>query len=160
MTAPDPIRETVTVRADPERAFDLFTAGMGDWWPVEDYSRAASELAEDHVHVTRLKLQPRLGGAILEHVSDGRVLTWGEVVAWDPPRRVVMAWRPHPFDEPPTELEVSFTPGPKGTVVEVEHRGWDRLSEGFLAQMYDLYVRGWPFTLGRFAEAADRAAGE
>ena len=82
-----PIRETVTVRADPERAFELFTAGMGDWWPIGDYSRAVSELADEHVDVTRLEYQPRLGGAILEHVSDGRVLPWGEVIAWRCPNR-------------------------------------------------------------------------
>jgi uncharacterized protein YndB with AHSA1/START domain len=152
-----PIRETVTVRVDPEPTFELFTAGMGDWWPVEGYSRAVSELADDHVSVTRLEFQPRLGGAILEHVSDGRVLPWGEVVGWDPPRRVVMAWRPHALPEPPTELEVTFTASPDGTVVQVEHRGWERLSDGFRAQMYDIYARGWPFTLGRFAEAANRA---
>jgi uncharacterized protein YndB with AHSA1/START domain len=159
MTDLEPIRETVSVRAVPERAFDLFTAGMGDWWPVGDYSRAVSEFADDHVSVTRLEFQPRLGGAILEHVSDGRTLPWGEVVAWDPPRRVVMAWRPHALPEPPTELDVTFDADPDGTVVEVEHRGWERLSEGFRSQMYEIYVRGWTFTLGRFAEAANRAPG-
>ena len=54
---------------------------------------------------------------------------------------------------------MKFSAGPHGTVVEVEHRGWERLSEGFRAQMHEIYVRGWLSTLGRYAQAADRAAG-
>ena len=34
-----PIGATVTVRSDPARAFELFTAQMGKWWPLESYSR-------------------------------------------------------------------------------------------------------------------------
>jgi hypothetical protein len=32
----DPIRETVTVRCSPERAFQLFTEMMDRWWPVDE----------------------------------------------------------------------------------------------------------------------------
>ena len=35
----EPIRQTVTVRSDPQDAFDLFTRQMGTWWPVESYAR-------------------------------------------------------------------------------------------------------------------------
>jgi len=152
----DPIRESVTVRTDRRRAFDLFTKGMGTWWPVADYSRAVSEFEADGVHVTRLEFQPRPGGAILEHLSDGRVLPWGEVTEWDPPARVVMAWRPHALPEPPTEVEVTFDERDGATRVELEHRGWERLSDGFREDLYPIYVRGWTTTLARFAAAADR----
>src|SRR5207248_7845225 len=154
----EPIRGAVTVPLDPGRAFRLFTEGMGTWWPVEDYSRAVSELATEGVRVDRLEFQARPGGSILEHVSDGRVLPWGEVTAWEPPARVVVAWRPHPLPEPPTELEVRFAPAEEGTVVEVEHSGWERLSDGFREEMYPIYVRGWPGTLDRYAEAAGSTA--
>ena len=143
------------MRADASAAFRVFTAEMGTWWPVESYSRAVSELADEQVSVVRLEFQPRLGGAIVEHLSDGRQLPWGEVVEWDPPHRLVISWKPHPLPEPPTELEVTFLPEPSGTLVEVEHRGWDHLSEGFRTAMYGLYARGWPTTLERFVEAAE-----
>ncbi len=107
--AVEPIRGTVTVRIDPARAFELFTEHMGSWWPVDAYSRAVSEFEGEGIEVTRLEFQARTGGSILEHTSDGRTLPWGEVIAWHPPHRVVMAWHPHSLPEPPTELEVTFT---------------------------------------------------
>jgi uncharacterized protein YndB with AHSA1/START domain len=152
----EPIRRTVTVSCPPDRAFSLFTEGMGTWWPVESYSRAVREFADQHLEVVRLEFQARLGGSVLEHMSDGRTLPWAEVIAWDPPRRVVMAWRPHSMPEPPTELDVTFTADDGGTVVELEQRGWERLSEGFRDELYDIYVRGWVTTLDRFVAAADR----
>ncbi len=42
-------------------------------------------------------------------------------------------------------------------MVELEHRGWERLSRDFREGLYDIYARGWITTLGRFAAAADRA---
>jgi uncharacterized protein YndB with AHSA1/START domain len=155
-TATDPIRRTVTVRCPRERAFELFTAGMGAWWPVEDYSRAVSEFAAEGVRVDRLELEPHLGGSILEHLSDGRVLPWAEITEWEPPSRVAFAWRPHDLPEPPTDLIVTFTALEADvTAVEVEHRGWERLSEGFRGEMYEVYVRGWVTTLDRYAAAAN-----
>jgi uncharacterized protein YndB with AHSA1/START domain len=154
----EPILGTVTVRCDPGRAFELFTEGMGSWWPVASYSRAVSEFQNDDVAVTELEFQPRLGGSILEHLSNGQTLPWGEVIAWDPPHRVRMAWRPHSRPEPATELEVTFTSREDGTLVELEHRGWERLSEGFRAELYDLYARGWITTLELFASAAEGGA--
>jgi uncharacterized protein YndB with AHSA1/START domain len=152
----EPIRHGVTVRSTPGRAFDLFTEGMGTWWPVDAYSRAVSELQDEDLRVTQLEFQARMGGSILEHLSDGRILPWAEVVAWQPPHRVVMAWRPHSVPEPPTEVEVTFTEREGGTVVELEHRGWERLSEEFRAGLYGIYADGWITTLERFAAAADR----
>jgi uncharacterized protein YndB with AHSA1/START domain len=152
----EPIRETTVVPLDPQRAFDLFTRQMEAWWPLDQYSRVVNERRESNVHVTRLEFQAELGGAILEHTSDGTVLPWGEVMEWDPPNRVVMAWRPHSEPEPPTELDVTFRRTEGGTTVETEHRGWERLSPGFREAMYDVYVRGWVMTLGRFAAAASR----
>ena len=152
----EPIRQTVTVRSDPERAFEIFTEHMGTWWPVEAYSRAVSEFEHEDVQVVRLEFQARMGGSVLEHVSDGRILPWAEVIAWHPPHSVVMAWRPHSSPEPPTEVEVTFTPRDGGTLVELEQRRWERLSEGFRAGLYETYARGWITTLGYFAAATDR----
>jgi uncharacterized protein YndB with AHSA1/START domain len=155
----EPIRRTISVRSGPERAFKLFTNDMGTWWPVESYSRAVSEYQNEDVEVTRLEFQARMGGSILEHMSDGRILPWGQVMAWHPPHRLVLAWRPHSAPEPPTEIEVTFVAREDRTLVEVEHRGWQRLSEGFRKSLYEIYVRGWPTTLECFAVAAGRETG-
>jgi uncharacterized protein YndB with AHSA1/START domain len=115
-----------------------------------------SEFVGDGVTVTQLEFQPRLGGSILEHLSDGRVLPWAEITVWEPPDHVVFSWRPHSAPEPPTQLDVTFaSEADGGSVVELEHRGWERLSEGFRAELYDVYIRGWVTTMARFAAAAE-----
>jgi uncharacterized protein YndB with AHSA1/START domain len=156
MNHAEPIRHTLTVPGSPDRVFKLFTEDMGAWWPLESYSRAVSEFAHENVRALRLTFDPRLGGSILEHLSDGRMLPWAEVTDWDPPHRVVLAWRPHSAPEPPTELEVRFSEQGTDTVVQLEHRGWERLSDDFRAGLYDVYVRGWVTTLERYAEVANR----
>ena len=150
MDGTQPIRATVTVRRDPARAFELFTAQMGQWWPLKSCSRAVNEFEHEDVGVSELVFEARRGGSILERMTDGRVLPWAEVAVWQPPQRVVLSWRPHSVPEPPTELEVTFAARGDGTSIEVEHRGWERLSEEFRAGLYELYERGWPFTLECF----------
>ena len=154
MSSTPPIRHRLTVRCSRRRAFDLFTEHMGAWWPVDLYSRAVSEFADENVACVRLEFQARAGGSIVEHLSDGRALPWAEVTAWDPPHRVVLAWRPHSRPEPPTEIEVRFSEQGDGTRVEIDHRGWGGLSAGFREGLHDVYVRGWPTTLERFAASA------
>jgi uncharacterized protein YndB with AHSA1/START domain len=151
-----PIRQTVTVRSDPERAFDLFTNQMGTWWPVGSYSRAVSEFKHEDVKVAQLVFQARMGGSILERLTDGRILPWAEVIAWQPPNRVLLSWRPYSRPEPPTEVEVTFAAREGGTLVELEHRGWQRLSEEFREGLYEIYARGWFTTIRCFAVVADR----
>ena len=152
--AVSPIRGSVVVRLAPRPAFDLFTVGMDRWWPLDSYSRAVSELAPEKVEAVRLDLQPGLGGSIIEHLDDGRTLPWGVIAEWRPPDRVVIEWKPHSLPEPPTEVDVTFTGHDRGTLVEVEHRGWDRLSEGFRDALRPVYERGWPPTLSRYIAAA------
>ena len=153
----EPILRSVTVSCDPERAFRLFTEEMGSWWPVETHSRAASDFEGQDVHVERVEFQTRAGGQVLEHMSDGQTLPWGEVIVWEPPTRFVLAWHPSFAERPPTELEVRFTQRDVETLVELEHRGWERLGAGF-AELYGDYAAGWGTTLERFWTAAEAVA--
>jgi len=154
-TAPvDPIVRSVTVRGGAERAFRIFTERMGSWWPHGTHSRAAMEFEEDGVTVAEIEFQGRVGGRILEHLSDGRVMPWAEVLVWEPPARFVVAWKPHDRPQPPTEVEVTFVAEEDFTRVTLEHRGWERLTED-VAEVYASYGSGWVGTLSRFAEAAN-----
>jgi uncharacterized protein YndB with AHSA1/START domain len=154
MSQVEPIRRSVSVRIDPQRAFELFTTGIATWWPVDRFSRAA-DLEEEGLKVESLEFHGYVGGPILERLSDGRVLPWAEILEWDPPHRFVMGWKPHSRPQPATEVEVRFTPEGSGTLVELEHRGWERLTEDY-RERYATYGKGWVGTLSRFAEAADR----
>jgi uncharacterized protein YndB with AHSA1/START domain len=157
MTEPiDPIRRSVTVRCSPEHAFEVFTERMTTWWPYGTHSRGAMECDDDpDLKVESIEFQGRVGGQVVEHLSDGRSLPWAEIVAWDPPARFVMAWRPHSRPQSPTEVEVSFTAVEGGTSVVLEHRGWERLTEDY-REVYASYSDGWTGTLGHFAEAAEK----
>ena len=47
---------------------------------------------------------------------------------WDPPRRVVFGWRQAKLaPDQSTEVAVRFEPVDTGTLVTVEHFGWDTL---------------------------------
>ena len=153
----DPIRRSVTVGLDRERAFALFTGDIGTWWPVEMHSRAVDDFENEDLKVERIEFQTRVGGQVIEHMSNGRTLPWGEVLEWEPPVRFVLAWNPSFSDRPPTEVEVRFTSGPDGTLVELEHRGWERLGPD-AARLHETYGSGWAPTMERFRVAADEVA--
>ena len=150
-----PVRQSTIVRSDVEHTFDAFVRTIGAWWPVEPLSLGGAR-------VTDVTAEPRLGGRIYETWDDGTTVDWGEVLAWEPPGRLVMSWLPTPA---PTEVELTFTAlGPALTRVALEHRGWEQLSDeqlgedcaepgGYLAGAYN---RGWQMTLERFAQAVDR----
>ena len=157
MTQLHPIKRSVTVPLDPERAFELFTARMDTWWPRE-HSRASEELADEGVHLVRVEFPTRVGDQVLEHLSDGRTLPWAELIAWDPPHAFTMAWMPNPRPQPPTEVEVRFTPVDGGTLVELEHRAWERLTESIAPEIHRNYSGGWILTLEAFAAAAGEVA--
>jgi uncharacterized protein YndB with AHSA1/START domain len=147
----DPVRRSITVRLGPADAFRLFTEGMGTWWPVERFSRAADEGST----VERVVFEQRAGGRIYETDSAGREGSWGTVLEWEPPRRLVMAWKPNDEDRQPTEVEVVFTQQDDGaTRVDLEHRKWEILGDR-ASEARRSYESGWPLVFDeRFGGAA------
>jgi uncharacterized protein YndB with AHSA1/START domain len=153
MSAIEPIRASVRVRTGPVRSFEVFTEHLDTWWPLELHSRAVDQF--EGVEAQRVEFQGRVGGRVLEHLSDGQILPWGEVLVWEPPTRFVLAWKPSASERPPTELEVRFTPEGDGTLVELEHRGWERLGE-IAEEARAGYGTGWVRVLARFEDAAKK----
>ncbi|MDP9494010.1 MAG: SRPBCC domain-containing protein, partial [Actinomycetota bacterium] len=94
------------------------------------------------------------GGKVFEVVDDGTEWEWAEILAWEPPHRVVLAW--HPTEEPvvSTEVEVRFNPFEGGTRVELEHRGWDRLGDIATSSRVN-YDEGWLPVLALYQELAN-----
>ncbi|HEX2412797.1 MAG TPA: SRPBCC family protein [Solirubrobacteraceae bacterium] len=144
-------RISVTVNAPPERAFDTFTAGFATWWPL-----ASHHIGEqDAVDVV---IEPHAGGRWFERAADGMECEWGFVTAWEPPRRLVLAWHLGPdwdFDPNParaTEVEVTFEPDDDHTVVTLEHRGFEVLGDR-AAEVHDSVSSpgGWVDLLDAYA---------
>jgi uncharacterized protein YndB with AHSA1/START domain len=144
-TETGPVLKTVTVSRPVEEAFHVFTEDMGAWWPLGRYS-VDPDRAEDVV------LEPKVGGRLYERRPDGRA-DWGEVLAWDPPARLVFTWHPGRGSEEATEVEVRFTASAGGTLVELEHRGWEILGER-AAAVRSSYEQGWPGVLDDYAKHA------
>ena len=123
---PAPVRKSVLVRAPVERAFEVFTSGIGRWWP-KTHHIGASEMQAPVI-------EPRPGGRWFERGVDGVECEIGRVLVWEPPSRLVLAWQLNAewkYDpQLITEVEVQFTPTePRATRVELTHRHIERLGE-------------------------------
>jgi len=149
------VRTSITVEAPIDRAFAMFTDGIGTWWPPENHILQA-ELAE-------MVFEPRVGGHVYDRGVDGSESRWARVLAYEPPGRVVISWDINPrweIEADPaktSEVEVRFTAeGPERTHVELEHRNLDRHGEGW-EQMRDAVgsPNGW--SLQPFADALQAA---
>jgi uncharacterized protein YndB with AHSA1/START domain len=148
-TVIEPVRQSVRVACPLEHAFRTFTEGIGSWWPVETHSLGAQEGGAGVP--LGVVLEPRAGGTIAEQDRDGTATVWGEILAWEPPHRLAFTW--HLGGAVATEVEVRFRADGDATLVELEHRGWERHAEGGPA-MRTSYDGGWVLVLGRYAQAA------
>ena len=135
------VRKTITVQASPERAFEVFTERIGEWWPFRSHSIHGDE-------VETAVFEGRDGGRVYERTAAGDEAEWGTVLAFEPPTRFLLEWRVNSA-RPATELEVTFTPNGSGTRVELEHRGWDT------EERYANYDGGWDVVLGKYLAVAD-----
>ncbi|ALA18058.1 MULTISPECIES: SRPBCC family protein [unclassified Chelatococcus] len=155
MIKPAPVRKSVTVDAPIARAFDVFTAGLGRWWP-RSHSIGKSPIAS-------AVIEPRTGGRWYEVGEDGSECDWGEVLAWDPPTRVLLAWRigvDWQFDPKLlTEVDVRFTAiGDGETRVELEHRLLENMGEA-AAKAREIFDSegGWGGLLAAYRASAGTA---
>jgi uncharacterized protein YndB with AHSA1/START domain len=149
------VRTSVTVNAPIDKAFEVFTEGIGTWW-----SRDHHLIADRFDHMV---FEPREGGHIYDVAVDGSQCRWSRVLAYEPPARVVfswdinLAWQLESNPEKTSEVEVRFTAeGPDRTLVELEHRHIDRHGDGW-ERMRDAVgsPNGW--SLEPFAAAVEAA---
>ena len=145
----EPVRKQLTVNLSTEDAFELFTAGMGKWWPLLTHS-VGKEQAETCF------LEGWVGGRIIEVLKDGSQSEWGRVLLWEPFHKVSFSWYPGRAPDPAQEVTVTFRESSGGTLVELVHVGWETLGNVGQARR-DGYVTGWDFVLAKYIlEAANR----
>jgi uncharacterized protein YndB with AHSA1/START domain len=137
------IRKTVTVDCAVEEAFRIFTSDALSWWPVEGHSIAGK--------VSEIVFEPRVGGEVYEVAESGERGHWADVLEWDPPHRLLLAWNVRNREGELTEVEVRFAPEDGGTRVELEHRGWERVATSAEGKR-DSYDGGWSYVLGKYVE--------
>lgn len=117
------------VPAPPERAFEAFTAEIGQWWRPNGLfqftPRSPGVLA----------FEPGRDGRLTETLESGKVFEIGRIRAWEPPTRLVFGWRQATFAEgQDTEVEVTFEAVGAETRVTVRHTGWDSVPQTHVAK--------------------------
>jgi uncharacterized protein YndB with AHSA1/START domain len=119
------VTKSITVRAGRTRAFAVFTEKFFTWWPASHHIGTA-ELAD-------AVIEPRAGGRWYERGTDGVECDWGQVLAYEPPDRIVLSWHLQgdwTYDPDParaSEVEVRFVEEePGSTRVELTHRHIER----------------------------------
>ncbi len=148
-----PVRKSIRVKASQARAFEVFTSGLGRWWPLDHGIGKTPRKAA--------VMEPRLGGRWFELAEDGTETTVGQIIAWEPPRRFVMTWDINSEWKPDTtvssEVEVRFVAdGADATRVELEHRKFELMGAEGGEKMRKDVDGGWPMMLERFAAEAER----
>ena len=157
-TARTAVRSSIVVDAPIDRAFTVFTEGIGSWFPPE-YNLLPVRIAER-------VFEPRVGGRIYDRGEDGSECHWARVLAFEPPARVVFSWDIGPqwrIETDPartSEVEVRFLEEPPDrTRVELEHRNLDRHGEGWEGIREGVDGEGgWPLYLQRYADLLEVAA--
>ena len=145
-----PVIRTVRTKARPARAFAIFTGQMGGWWP-----RGNTVAARMHADIV---IEPHVGGRWFERDDAGAETLWGQVLVWEPPARLVLAWQldgERRYDpELITEVEITFHPAGDGTEVRLEHRNLERLRKR--ADTWAAAIaEGWSQKVLEFAAYAD-----
>lgn len=145
------VQHSVVVDAPVDKAFKVFTEDFGRFKPPE-HNLLGVEIAET-------VFEAKVGGYLYDRGVDGSECRWARVLAYEPPRRVVLSWDISPTWQIETdpartsEFEVRFVAeSPGRTRVELEHRnlerhgdGWEGVREGVDGE------QGWPLYLQRYA---------
>jgi len=149
-----PVSKSIRVNVAPAHAFEVFTSGLGRWWP-RDHGIGKKPMKT-------AVMETRLGGRWYELAEDGSQATVGKIIVWDPPRRFVMTWDINSQWKPDTtvssEVEVRFIPdGVNATRVELEHRKFEQMGAEAGESMRKDVNGGWPGMLERFRQEAEAA---
>jgi uncharacterized protein YndB with AHSA1/START domain len=144
----EPLRLTFRLECSPSHAFYTWTERFGDWWPGSH-----TVTGDPTVQVI---FEPGLGGRIFERGPDGSETHWGEITAWEPPRKLAYLWHIRRDRADATDVELNFLPLDDGaTSLEIVHTGWERLGvEG--PAWREANQAGWSGVIGYFIDACTR----
>ena len=149
-----PVRKTLHVKAGAAHAFEVFTAGLGRWWPANH--------GIGKKPIKTVAIETRHGGRWYELSEDGTRTDVGRIIVWEPPQRFVMTWDINSEWKPDTtigsEVEVRFiAEGANATRVELEHRKFEQMGAEAGAKMRKDVDGGWPKMLEHYQAYIDAA---
>jgi uncharacterized protein YndB with AHSA1/START domain len=136
------IRKSIRVERPPQIAFRVFCEAIGEWWPKGPSFNGK--------HLTDMTIEGRIGGRFFERYADGTEYEIGRVTAYQPPSLVAFTWRAPSWDVT-TQVAIRFSAEAGGTLVELEHSGWDQSTKTRDAR--NNYDSGWGTILGHYQAA-------
>jgi uncharacterized protein YndB with AHSA1/START domain len=147
-----PVRKSIRVKASQAHAFEVFTSGLGRWWPHTHSIGTAP--------VKDVVMETRLGGRWYQLGEDGSQATVGKILLWEPPNRFVISWDINSQWKADltvsSEVEVRFVAdGPDATLVELEHRKFEQMGAQAGEKMRGDVDGGWPAMLEHFRTEAE-----
>ena len=141
-TALSPIIKTIEVDRPLDEAVKLFTAQMGQWWPLASHSVGGDD-------ARWCGIEGWVGGRVYERSNTGEEHLWGTVTDWQPSRGVTFTWHPGQPADPATEVELRFSAvSETRSRVVLIHRNWQRLGDR-AETVRGRYADGWDLVLGK-----------
>jgi uncharacterized protein YndB with AHSA1/START domain len=148
----DPLIKTIEVPCAPDMAFRVFIEEMDSWWPKAKFTTSAMAGAP----AKEIRVGPRVGGQIMEIMTDGSENLWGTIKTYEPPSLLVFDFH---FAPPGmevtgrTHVEVRFTETRSGsTQIVLTQTDWEELGE-WAEPSRGGYGHGWDMILGGYAQA-------
>jgi len=149
---PKEITKQIVVATTRQKAFALFTQGIGDWWPVASHSLSAGE----NKMPLAVTMTSGIGGVITETLYDGTTARWGVITAWEPGEFLAFTWHLRRPESQQTLVTIRFSTVKGGTCVTLVHSNWAVL--GLDAEtIRNQYNAGWDYVLADcFANAVSQ----
>jgi hypothetical protein len=143
----EPLRLTFDVACSVEHAFATWTGRIDAWWPADHTASGEADAV--------VVLEPEVGGRLFERTASGAEHEWGQVTRWNPPSGFAYLWHLRRDRADATDVDITFTPIPTGTRVDIVHTGWERLgADG--TTWRNRNRGGWSSLLPHFASLAER----
>ena len=140
------VERSIRVEASPQVAFKIYVEEIDQWWPWQGaefrYTFAGPDREPDQI-----LFEAQEGGRFYEVFADGTSYDIGNIVAYEPPGRLVYTWQA-PDWEGRTTIELTFEPDGDGTLVTLRHWGFE---EAGVPELADGYGIGHSEVMGIYA---------
>jgi hypothetical protein len=150
----EPLIKTIEVPCSQEKAFGVFVNEMDSWWPLSIFTVSAMSGGV----AKSIRVEPKVGGQIVEIGNDDTEHLWGTIRSYDPHDSVGMDFHIAPTGDDTVGswslVEVRFTAlGSDRTQVELTQTNWEAFGEK-AAMLRGGYGPGWDAIFGQAFKAA------
>ena len=118
------VRVAIEVAVSPERAFDAFTNEIDQWWSRDRRNQFRAP------RVGIMRFEAGVNGRLIEVYDEDTndIYEVGRITIWEPGIRLAFTWALTNFSaHENTQVDIRFEPTEDGTLVTLEHSGWDTL---------------------------------